>query len=137
MTFSLLCVFLVVPAIKPTNNQQPPQHRHPVTTTKLKHNQGDSIRQRSLLHEFSRVQAARLESRRRRAQAACDAALEARRGALIEKEELEARHLRQQQELKAIQIAIKKEEEALAAVRREEIRRRAGEMDWLLSWLVG
>lgn len=84
------------------------------------------MRQRSLLHELSRIQCARIEARRRRARAACDAALEARRAALAEKEALEARHLRQQQELKCIHIAIRKEEEALAAVQREEMRRRAG-----------
>ncbi|GBF92064.1 hypothetical protein Rsub_04411 [Raphidocelis subcapitata] len=83
------------------------------------------LHQRSLLAEFHRVQTARIEARRRRTYANRERALEERRRALLEKEAQEIRHLEQQQELKLIQEEIKKEEEALASVRREDARQRA------------
>jgi predicted dithiol-disulfide oxidoreductase (DUF899 family) len=58
------------------------------------------LRQRRLLAEFARVQSARIEARRRRTYANHEAALEARRQALLAKEAQEQRHLQQQQEVR-------------------------------------
>ncbi|KAI8476497.1 MAG: hypothetical protein J3K34DRAFT_401538 [Monoraphidium minutum] len=85
----------------------------------------DMLRQRSLLSEFSRVQWVRFEARRRRTYANHERTLEERRQRLEEKMANEERNLAQRQELRLIQDEIRREEEALAAVRREEARRRA------------
>jgi cell wall-associated NlpC family hydrolase len=58
------------------------------------------LRQRRLLAEFGRVQSARIEARRQRTYAKHEAALEARREALLAKEAQEQRHLQQQQEVR-------------------------------------
>ncbi|KIY98696.1 hypothetical protein MNEG_9264, partial [Monoraphidium neglectum] len=68
---------------------------------------------------------ARLEARRRRIYANHEAQLDARRAALEEKQAQEQRHLQQRQELRLIQDEIRREEEALWAVRRDELRQRA------------
>jgi len=59
------------------------------------------LRQRSLLHEFSKVQSIRIEARRQRTYANHERQLEERRLALLEKEALEEKHIQQQTEVGA------------------------------------
>lgn len=58
------------------------------------------LRQRTLLTEFSRVQSARIEARRRRTYANHEQALEGRRQALLEKEAQERKMMQQGQEVR-------------------------------------
>jgi vacuolar-type H+-ATPase subunit E/Vma4 len=71
-------------------------------------------RQRALLGEYGRVKAARVEARRARIISSADAQAEARRAALIAKEQAAERHLAERQEVRALLRA--REREGVCAV---------------------
>eukprot|EP00877_Chromochloris_zofingiensis_P015155 jgi/Chrzof1/9894/Cz04g19280.t1 len=82
-------------------------------------------RQRAALMDYHRVKGAKVAVRRQRILGQKDRALEARKAALLAKEAAAEKMIKQRQELKLIQEEIKREEESLSDLHRQEIRERA------------